>query len=84
MQVNIVTDAKLNEDGKWNSESVVMLLDIAKKAQGLSGRSLRKLPLLAHAWFIQRNSVDLATFLDDLEDAVDKHLADTISIEKKR
>lgn len=79
-----MTDAKLNEDGKWNSESVVMLLDIAKKAQGLSGRSLRKLPLLAHAWFIQRDTVDLATFLDALEDAVDKHLADTISIEKKR
>lgn len=62
---------------------MVTLLDIAKKAQGLSGRSLRKLPLLAHAWFVRCNEVDLMTFLDALDDAVDKHLADTMSLTKK-
>lgn len=67
-----------NEDN-WNSEYVIRLLDISKKSHGLSGRSLRKIPLLAHAWFIQSDSVDLQTFIDALEDAVDKHLADNLS-----
>lgn len=71
------------EESKWNSESGNRLLDIAKKSQGLSGRSLRKLPLLAHAWFVQADSVDLDTFLDALDDAVIKHMADTIIVEKK-
>lgn len=83
-QVGIVTDANLTEDGKWDSENVVTLLDIAKKAQGLSGRSLRKLPLLAHAWFVRCEQIDLATFLDAIDDAVDKHLADTIRLVKKQ
>lgn len=81
--MNIVTDVNLTEDGKWNADDIVSLLDIAKKAQGLSGRSLRKLPLLAHAWFIQRDSIDLESFLDALDDAVDKHLADVIVMGKK-
>lgn len=73
-----------DDDRKWNSESVTRLLDISKKCHGLSGRSLRKLPLLAHAWFVQSESVDLQTFLDALDDAVDKHLTDTLAIEKHR
>lgn len=82
-QVKIISDANLTDDGKWNSKNVVTLLDIAKKAHGLSGRSLRKLPLLAHAWFIRSDDMDLVTFLEALDDAVDKHLADTISLAKK-
>lgn len=73
----------MTEDGKWESKNVVTLLDIAKKAQGLSGRSLRKLPLLAHAWFIRCDEIDLVTFLEALDDAVDKHLTDTMSLAKK-
>lgn len=72
------------DDGKWNSENVDRLLDIAKKSQGLSGRSLRKLPLLAHAWFVNSDKVELSTFLDVLEDSVDKHFSDTIGIGKKK
>lgn len=71
------------ESVKWDSDSVSRLLDIAKKSQGLSGRSLRKLPLLAHAWFINSDSVDLDTFLDALDDAIVKHMADTSIVEKK-
>lgn len=83
-QVKIITDANLTDDGKWDSENVVTLLDIAKKAHGLSGRSLRKLPLLAHAWFVRCNEIDLATFLEALDDAVDKHMVDTMSLAKKQ
>lgn len=77
-------DPNLTELGYWNADNTVMLLDIAKKAHGLSGRSLRKLPLLTHAWFIQSDTVDLETFLNALDDAVDKHLTETIKLEKKR
>lgn len=88
MQVGIVddnSDESASTDGvKWNSEGVGQLLEIAKKSQGLSGRSLRKLPLLAHAWFVHNESVDLPTFLDALDEAVDKHRFDTITMEKPR
>lgn len=67
---------------KWDSDCVKRLLDIAKKSQGLSGRSLRKLPLLAHAWFIQNDSVALKEFFGALDNAIDKHIADTITIGK--
>lgn len=76
-------DVDLTEDGKWDSKNVTLLLEIAKKAQGLSGRSLRKLPLLTHAWFVRHNQTDLRTFLDALDDAVDKHLSDNILLAKK-
>lgn len=80
-----MTDIDLTEDGKWDSENAVALLDLAKKAHGtITGRSLRKLPLLAHAWFIRRNQTDLPTFLEALDDAVDKHLSDTIRFTKKQ
>lgn len=79
-----MTNVNATNDEKWDSPNVVSLLDISKKAEGLSGRSLRKLPLLAHAWFIQSSSVDLPTFLAALDDAVDKVLADNIAITKKR
>ncbi|XP_055309924.1 pachytene checkpoint protein 2 homolog isoform X1 [Sitodiplosis mosellana] len=82
IKVKIVTNPNENDD-EWNSEGAIHLLDISKKCEGLSGRSLRKLPLLAHAWFVHKNSVDLHTFLNALDDAVDKHLADTLAIEKK-
>ncbi|XP_031623510.1 pachytene checkpoint protein 2 homolog isoform X2 [Contarinia nasturtii] len=70
------------EDKKWGSANIERLLDIAKKSQGLSGRSLRKLPLLAHAWFIHSEKVDLLTFLVALDGAVEKHLTDISAISK--
>lgn len=81
-QVGII-DVELESDGKWNKECTLSLLEIAKKSQGLSGRSLRKLPLLAHAWFVYSEQVDLQTFLDALDEAVDKHLGDMIAMTKK-
>lgn len=48
-----------------------LLLHIAKDAQGLSGRSLRKLPLQVHAQFIGNSDpVSLGTFLSALQRGV--------------
>lgn len=80
-QVGIVY-AELEADGKWNSTDAIALLEISKKGQGLSGRSLRKLPVLAHAWFVCCDKVELDKFIDALDQAVDKHLSDTIAFNK--
>lgn len=82
-QVGIIHNGEGANDTEWNSDSADKLLEITNKSKGLSGRSLRKLPLLAHAWYIHRDSVDLQTYLYALDDAIIKHMADTITIEKQ-
>lgn len=52
---------------------MIRLLDIANNGYGLSGRLLRKLPLLAYVSLVRYDKVNLATFLDALDDAVDEH-----------
>jgi len=59
----------------------LLLRDIAIKSQGLSGRTLRKLPFLAHAFFVQKSTVELNTFLLALAKAVDKQFADRVDLE---
>ena len=44
-----------------------LLYRISLLAEGTSGRSLRKLPLKAHAYFIQRPSVGVMEFLSAME-----------------
>ncbi|XP_015683389.1 pachytene checkpoint protein 2 homolog [Protobothrops mucrosquamatus] len=54
------------------SKLSLLLKDISRKSEGLSGRSLRKLPFLAHALYIQSPNVIMTTFLQALSLAVDK------------
>ncbi|XP_058036336.1 pachytene checkpoint protein 2 homolog [Ahaetulla prasina] len=54
------------------SKLSLLLKDISRKSEGLSGRILRKLPFLAHALYIQSPSVIMTTFLQALSLAVDK------------
>ena len=55
--------------------SAAMLLSAAGRAEGLSGRALRKLPFQAHAFFVQKPRATEAEFLAALEKAVAKELA---------
>lgn len=48
-----------------------ILLQICKEAAGFSGRTLRKLPFLAHALYLKKNSITLREFLIALRSAVD-------------
>lgn len=59
------------------------LWHIAQVSQGLSGRTLRKLPLLAHAWFIQKDQVTLNEYLNALENAVKKNRKDVLHMKGK-
>lgn len=53
------------------------LLDIARKSYGLSGRTLRKLPFLAYAQYLQAFTlVTQEQFIKALSGAVDKQLED--------
>lgn len=54
----------------------LQLLEIARKSHGLSGRTLRKIPFLAHAGHIQTQSVTLPVFLSALSRTVDKQFED--------
>ncbi|GFR69859.1 pachytene checkpoint 2-like protein [Elysia marginata] len=52
------------------------LYNVAGKSMGLSGRTLRKLPFLAHALYLQGSPVTLEAYLDALSLAVDMQFKD--------
>lgn len=54
------------------SEEQKILLRLCEKSIGLSGRSLRKIPFIAHALFLSSSSVSLISFLEAMEKAVIK------------
>eukprot|EP00903_Cladosiphon_okamuranus_P006236 g6121.t1 len=60
------------------------LLEVARLADGLSGRALRKLPFQAHAFYVQRQSCTLPEFLSAMTRAVKKELGDRRSLETHR
>ncbi|XP_040209302.1 pachytene checkpoint protein 2 homolog [Rana temporaria] len=54
------------------SKLSLLLNDISRKSEGLSGRVLRKIPFLAHALFMQSPTVTLEKFLQALSLAVER------------
>lgn len=70
------SDRKQREDNKSGGNSfggVTLeenLLAIADKCEGYSGRALRKLPLRAHALYLQRRSVSVEQYLRAMEKAI--------------
>uniref|UniRef100_A0A8D0PIU5 Pachytene checkpoint protein 2 homolog n=1 Tax=Sus scrofa TaxID=9823 RepID=A0A8D0PIU5_PIG len=58
------------------SKLSLLLSEISRKSEGLSGRVLRKLPFLAHALYIQAPTVTIEGFLQALSLAVDRQFED--------
>ncbi|XP_049815219.1 pachytene checkpoint protein 2 homolog [Schistocerca nitens] len=58
------------------TKNSLFLLNIARKSEGLSGRSLRKIPFLAHSYYIQKQTTSLEEFLEAMEKTVLKQLQD--------
>ncbi|CAI8038854.1 Pachytene checkpoint protein 2 homolog [Geodia barretti] len=58
------------------------LRDIARKSVGLSGRTLRKIPFLAHALYIQTTSASLENYLSALEKAVAEQFRERRNLSK--
>uniref|UniRef100_A0A1Q3EVE1 Putative thyroid receptor-interacting protein 13 n=1 Tax=Culex tarsalis TaxID=7177 RepID=A0A1Q3EVE1_CULTA len=85
-QVGIVTDrepippqaAELTGSSVDRSKSTATarLEALAEQSVGLSGRSLRKVPFLAHALFVQRDETTLIKFLNAMRNAVRRMQAD--------
>lgn len=65
----------LNTDNGQLEEHKV-LLRICEQSLGLSGRSLRKVPFVAHALFLEKSLVSLMEFLDAMEKAIAKEKTD--------
>lgn len=80
MRVGIVkSEALLPSDARCNNN----LLLFAEKSIGVSGRTLRKLPFLAHAMFMANftHPIDLDRFVQAMESALQKHIADQLLLE---
>lgn len=54
------------------SENTKLFLKVCENSIGLSGRSLRKIPFIAHALFLENSFVSLKQFLLAMEKAVEK------------
>jgi len=71
------------QENKANSTSF-RLLEVARKSYGLSGRTLRKLPFIAHAMFLHNCMVvTQEQFVQALSSAVDKQLLDREQLSKE-
>lgn len=57
-----------------HSAETQQLLDLCKKSLGLSGRSLRKIPFLAHALYLNGSFSNLNEFLTAMDKAVEKEI----------
>lgn len=60
----------------------LQLRDISIKSHSLSGRSLRKLPFIAHAMFVQSSTVSLEDFLKALDMAVERQFKEREDLTK--
>ncbi|KAJ8354375.1 hypothetical protein SKAU_G00219420 [Synaphobranchus kaupii] len=58
------------------SELSLALRNIAVKSQGFSGRALRKLPFLAHALYVKTPTATLETFMEAMDQAIDKQISE--------
>lgn len=91
-RVGIITDALPLPDyraatggaGAASSQSHAQtLLAIAEKCQGLSGRTLRKLPFQAHAFFVQAPTVSVSSFLAAMVLAVEEEFRNRTALATK-
>lgn len=62
--------------GNAATQSSLRLWQLAQASRGLSGRTLRKLPFLAHALYVTESSATMVEFLEALEGAVSKQFQD--------
>ncbi|XP_067001988.1 pachytene checkpoint protein 2 homolog isoform X1 [Anabrus simplex] len=60
----------------------LQLLEVARQSIGLSGRTLRKIPFLAHAYFLHTTQVSLEKFIDAMKRTVTKNVTDCESFKR--
>ncbi|XP_053679554.1 pachytene checkpoint protein 2 homolog [Anopheles nili] len=72
--------AEVTDTSQPNSTVLDMLMQVVQLSEGLSGRSLRKIPFLAHALFVKKESESMLNFISAMRQAVRKVLADKVLI----
>lgn len=70
-QGQIIETKHINE-AMENNNFQEKLQKICEKSTGLSGRTLRKIPFIAHALFLHRTPVSLEEFLEAMDKAIDR------------
>jgi pachytene checkpoint protein 2 len=74
---DVATMAELQLDSAKQADSLeALLFDVAVKAAELSGRTLRKLPFLAHASYVQQAQCSPLEYVRAMDAAVQDELAD--------
>lgn len=54
------------------TEKSLKLLELSRESEGLTGRTLRKIPFLAHALYLNTDRTTLSAFLKAMHSAVRK------------
>ncbi|XP_034245789.1 pachytene checkpoint protein 2 homolog [Thrips palmi] len=78
----VQVQAKNGEDVPAFKNSL-QLLDISRQCEGLNGRTLRKLPYLAHALYVQKPAATLEEFLAALQKVVIQHKSEMSELKSK-
>uniref|UniRef100_A0A182QT70 AAA+ ATPase domain-containing protein n=1 Tax=Anopheles farauti TaxID=69004 RepID=A0A182QT70_9DIPT len=79
------THSEATDSSRATSTSTVldMLLQVVKLSEGLSGRTLRKIPFLAHALYVKKDSESMPNFLSAMRQAIRKVLNDKALLSKR-
>ncbi|KAJ5078626.1 intein-containing pachytene checkpoint protein precursor [Anaeramoeba ignava] len=75
--IELLRDSKKNE----TTNSSLLFYQIAEKCEGYSGRTLRKLPLITHSFFLQKPIVSISEFISAFFKAVEKEKIDRSKLE---
>lgn len=79
---NLQMDETRNSDAQVHSRK---LIDICRNSTGLSGRSLRKIPFLAHALFLKNKRIhSMDEFLTAMERAIDHEKSERLHFVVKK
>ncbi|EFA08556.1 Pachytene checkpoint protein 2 homolog-like Protein [Tribolium castaneum] len=77
-----LTKAEIIKKGEQGNEETQKLWQICEKSKGLSGRSLRKIPFIAHALYLEGTCIDLGKFLDAMLSAIEREKKERQYFEK--
>lgn len=80
-RVGIIIRESRDDDDDWLSGK---LRSLAQESVGLSGRTLRKLPFLAHALHLHEETATLDDYVDAMRDALRKHKADAGQLQQRQ
>lgn len=75
--MKIIRNVKDNENSSVSNKLSLDLYNIAEQSVGMSGRTLRKIPFLAHALYFNKSSTTMEDFLEAMLKAIVKQHSDT-------